>query len=113
MTKTEKKLIYIPQGIKVKPELFTGFGTKELRQAVIMLLILGAGILLFFIISKNAAASAVMVMSAIAASVLFTTKDQNNISVVNQLGYIFRYLRIQKYYPYKYESIYQVERKIG
>lgn len=72
-----------------------------------MLLIFGAGILLFFILSNNTAASVVMVMTAIAASVLFTTKDTNNISVVNQLGYILRYLRTQKYYPYKYESIYE------
>lgn len=51
--------------------------------------VLGAAVLLFFIASGNTAGTVVAALSSIAASVLFTTKDNNNISVIDQAGYKF------------------------
>ena len=105
--KINKKHLYIPQGIKLKPELFTGFSSKELRDALLMMGILSSLVLLVFMVSRNVSASIVMIVTSAFASVLFTTKDQNNISVLMQVKYILRYLISQKYYPYTYQSIYE------
>jgi len=41
---------------------------------------------------------------AIAGSVMMLTKDHTNISVVDQVGFMVRFARSQKYYPYKYQD---------
>jgi len=34
--------------------------------------------------------------------VMMLTKDHSNISVVDQVGFMVRFARSQKFYPYKY-----------
>jgi hypothetical protein len=66
-------------------------------------------VLLLFLITQKTALTIVTAMTAVAASVLFTTKDTNNISVVHQVGYLITYLLSQREYPYPYHSIYYKE----
>lgn len=106
----DNQTCYIPQGITVKPELFTGFGNKELKEAVLMAAVLLPVVLLLFFITRKTALTIVSAMTAVAASVIFTTKDTNNISVVHQIGYLFTYLLSQKEYAYVYHTIYYHER---
>ena len=97
----EEKL-YIPMGVKPEVELFNGFGRKQLIQAVIGSL--GAGVIaaLIWLISGNVTFTVITVLVGIAGSVMMTTKDQSNLSVVDQVGNMLRFLKGQKQYPYRY-----------
>lgn len=42
MDDQEKNMLYIPLGLKMKPEIFDGFGKEELFKAVLTTFIAGA-----------------------------------------------------------------------
>lgn len=98
----EKDTLYIPSGLKVKPEIFDGFGKEELFKSVGSILIAGAVDIVFYLITKNVAVTIVFVLAAIAGSVMAFTKDKTNLSVADQISNMFRFSRMQKFYPYKY-----------
>ncbi len=101
-TDFDKDTLYIPIGLKVKPEIFNGFGKEELFKSAITTIIAGAADLVFYLVSKNVAVSVVIMLSAIAGSVMAFTKDQTNLSVADQICNMVRFSRMQKQYPYKY-----------
>lgn len=98
----EKDTLYIPSGLKVKPEIFDGFGKEELFKSVVSILIAGAVDIVVYLIIKNVALSIVFVLTAIAGSVMAFTKDKTNLSVADQISNMVRFSRMQKFYPYKY-----------
>lgn len=51
--------------------------------------------------SRNVAFTVVMVLTAIFGSVMMCTKDQNNQSVVDQIGNMIRFAKSQQVYPYR------------
>ena len=85
--------LYIPLGVKPEAELFTGFGKKQLFQSIVGSLVMG-GI--------AALATVILALAGIFGSVMMTTKDQSNLSVVDQVQNLIRFLRGQKIYPYRY-----------
>lgn len=105
----EKNTLYIPMGVKTENELFSGFGKRELLQSIIGSI--GSGVLSFFIwlISRNIAVTIVFVLTGIVGSVMMTTKDQTNLSVVDQVSNMVRYIRSQKYYPYIYGDEWEIK----
>ena len=86
--------LYIPMGVKPETELFNGFGRKQLFQSVIGSLAVGAVAAVVWFLSGNVTATVILVM--------MTTKDQSNLSVVDQVQNLVRFLRSQKVYPYRY-----------
>ena len=98
----DKGTLYIPLGLKVKPEIFDGFGKEELLKSAATTIITGALDAGFFMITKNVAACVVMILAAIAGSVMAFTKDRTNLSVADQIQNMVRFSRMQKQYPYKY-----------
>lgn len=94
--------LYIPMGVKPETELFKGFGKKQMLQAAVGSL--GFGLLagLMWIFTQNVTVTMIVGLSGIAGSVMMTAKDQSNLSVVNQIGNMFRFARSQKIYPYRY-----------
>ena len=66
--------LYIPLGVKPETELFTA----------------------------NVTTTVVLALAGIFGSVMMTTKDQSNLSVVDQVQNLVRFLRGQKIYPYRY-----------
>lgn len=78
--------LYIPLGVKPEAELFTGFGKKQLFQSIVGSLVMGG----------------IAALAGIFGSVMMTTKDQSNLSVVDQVQNLIRFLRGQKIYPYRY-----------
>lgn len=94
--------LYIPMGVKPETELFSGFGKKQLMQAIIGSL--GTGIIaaIIWFASGSVTSTVITVLAGIAGSVMMTTKDQSNLSVVDQLQNMLRFLKGQKYYPYRY-----------
>ena len=66
--------LYIPLGVKPEAELFTA----------------------------NVTTTVVLALAGIFGSVMMTTKDQSNLSVVDQVQNLVRFLSGQKIYPYRY-----------
>mgnify|MGYP005964923225 CR=1 FL=1 len=56
---------------------------------------------LLWLIAGNVALTVVAVLSGIFGSVMMCTKDQNNQSVVDQVGNMIRFARSQQIYPYR------------
>lgn len=102
MDQPEINTLYIPMGLKVKPEIFDGFGKEELFKSTITTIIAGLLDLVFYLATKNVAVSVVMILTAIAGSVMAFTKDKTNLSVADQICNMARFSKMQKVYPYKY-----------
>jgi len=104
MEERKKNPLYIPQGLKTRVEIFDGFGKEELFKTIMVTIIVGILDILYYLIFKNTVVSIVTILVAIAGSVMMLTKDHTNISVVDQVGFMVRFARSQKYYPYKYQE---------
>lgn len=98
----EKDTLYIPLGLKVKPEIFDGFGKEELIKSALATISAGITDIIFYTISKNVALSIVIILASIAGSIMAFTKDRTNLSVADQIRNMIRFSRMQKQYPYKY-----------
>ncbi|WP_430885119.1 hypothetical protein [Fusibacter sp. JL216-2] len=104
MEERKKNPLYIPQGLKTRVEIFDGFGKEELFKTIIVTIVVGILDILYYLIFKNTVVSIVTILVAIAGSVMMLTKDHTNISVVDQVGFMVRFARSQKFYPYKYQD---------
>jgi hypothetical protein len=104
MEERKKNPLYIPQGLKTRVEIFDGFGKEELFKTIMVTIVVGILDIMYYLIFKNTVVSIVTILVAIAGSVMMLTKDHTNISVVDQVGFMVRFARSQKYYPYKYQD---------
>ena len=77
--------LYIPTGVKAQKELFHG----------------GVIAVLLWFVCKNVVLTVVAALSGIFGSVMMCTKDQNNQSVVDQIGNMIRFYHDQQIYPYR------------
>ncbi|SHH69230.1 hypothetical protein [Desulfosporosinus lacus] len=94
--------LYIPLGVKTEAEFFPGFGKKQMVQAAIGSLFFGLVAFLIWLVNGSVSCTVVTILSGIAGSVMMTAKDSTNLSVVDQCVNMFRFVRGQKYYPYRY-----------
>jgi hypothetical protein len=99
-----KQMLYIPQGLKTRVEIFDGYGKEELFKTVLVTLVAGALDALMFLIFRNVVTSIVFMLITISGTVMMLTKDKNNISVVDQVGFMLKFVRSQKVYKYKYQD---------
>ena len=102
MEERKKNALYIPQGLKTRVEIFDGYGKEELMKTLLVTTFVGVIDVFYYLIFRNTVVSVVMILVAIAGSVMMLTKDHTNISVVDQVGFMVRFARSQKIYPYKY-----------
>ena len=102
MSERKKQSLYIPQGLKTKVEIFDGYGKEELFKTIIATIVAGIFDILMYLIFRNTVISMVFILVAISGSVMMLTKDKNNISVVDQVGFMVKFARSQKIYKYKY-----------
>lgn len=100
MHETDKNL-YIPQGLKVDKEIFDGFGKKEMIRslAIFCILIMADGLIYLF--KRNVMTFIVIMLISASASIMIIQKDRSNISVYDQVKYMLRFHKSQKYYKYK------------
>ena len=96
--------LYIPLGVKTEREIFSGFGRKQLFQSIIGTLCFGALSALVYLVSQNVAFTLVVLMFGAVGSVMMTTKDQSNLSVVDHVQNMIRFIRGQKIYPYQFRT---------
>ncbi|MFQ9445091.1 MAG: hypothetical protein ACLR01_10185 [Vescimonas sp.] len=57
---------------------------------------------LTWLFTGNVTTTVILALAGIFGSVMMTTKDQSNLSVVDQVQNLIRFLRGQKIYPYRY-----------
>jgi len=98
----DNNTLYIPMGVKTENEFFSGFGKKELLQAIVGTVFAIIVSLFIFLASGNIAYTMIGVLAGIAGSVMMVTKDTYNMSVVTQVANLIRFSRSQKVYPYVY-----------
>ncbi len=101
--------LYIPQGVKIEIEFFNGYGKRELKQTIIGSVATTCVVAIFYAFTSNLSLSMVFILSGIAGSVMFTTKDQTNLSVLDQVKNIIKYEKSQKFYRYKISLDYDIE----
>ena len=65
-------------------------------------LAMGGVAALVWLFTANVTTTVVLALAGIFGSVMMTTKDQSNLSVVDQVQNLIRFLRGQKIYPYRY-----------
>ena len=94
--------LYIPMGVKTETEMFPGFGKREFLQSIVGSIGIGSVGFVILLISHNVTPAIICILTGIAGSVMMTTKDQTNLSVVDQVRNMVRFMRSQKYYPYAY-----------
>lgn len=97
----ETLILYIPSGVKSEQELFNGFGKRELLQSAVGAAFGCLAATLIWLFSQNVAATVVAVLTGVFGSVMMCTKDQNNLSVTDQVIHMVRYYRSQQIYPYR------------
>lgn len=102
-----EKPLYIPQGLKLRKEIFNGYGKEELMKTILVTLVAGVIDALQFFVTRNTVVTIVFMLVAVSGAVLMLTKDNSNISVVDQMGFIIRYQFGQK----KYKYVYRMERR--
>jgi uncharacterized Tic20 family protein len=102
MEEKKKQSLYIPQGLKTRVEIFDGYGKEELFKTITVTVIAGVIDVLLYLIFKNTVTSVVFILVSIAGSVMMLTKDTTNISVVDQVGFMIKFVKSQKSYKYKY-----------
>lgn len=96
--------LYIPMGVKTKNELFNGFSRRELLQSIVGSLIGAIFAFVLNIITHNVAMTVVCVLTGIFGSIMMTTRDTNNQSVIDQIGNMARFYHSQQIYPYRYKN---------
>lgn len=102
MGEENKRNLYIPQGLKSNSEIFNGFGKKEAFRALGVFLFLLFINLITFIIMRNISLVIIFILTSLSASIVVTQKDSNNISVYDQVKFMIRFNKSQKYYKYRY-----------
>ena len=65
-------------------------------------LVMGGIAALAWLFTGNVTTTVILALAGIFGSVMMTTKDQSNLSVVDQVQNLIRFLRGQKIYPYRY-----------
>ncbi len=97
----EGKKLSIPQGIKLKPEYYNGYGKAELIATIkVMIVAILFGVVLYFIIRNMFIVSIFMVLVFI-ITVAIVIKNQYNISFYNKIIFAVNFNKRQKKYLYK------------
>lgn len=98
---TQEQTLYIPMGVKPEAEWFPGFGKQQLVQTLIGSSISVMLALLLWLLKSSVPFAVVTFLTGVSASVMVTTRDRNNLSVLDQVRFMIRFIKAQKMYPYR------------
>lgn len=99
----EETKLYIPSNVKIRLEFFQGFGVKELITTLIVAVaLIPIAILSYYLGNKNYLLPVLIEMVGVVVSIISTTKDDNNLCIVNQIKYMIEFAKMQKNFEYKY-----------
>ena len=93
--------LYIPSNIKTRLEFFKGYGVSEM---VITLIVMAFSLPIAFGIYKlrSTVTAIIFLFIVVAGTVVAITKDENNLCVAKQVGYMIKNNKMQKKYKYVY-----------
>ena len=93
--------LYIPSNIKTRLEFFKGYGVKEMIiTLVVMIFSLPIAFALYKL--KGTLLAVIFLFIIVAGTVVSIVKDDNNLCVSKQIGFMLKNLNLQKKYRYKY-----------
>lgn len=100
----EETKLYIPSNVKTRLEFFKGYGIKELITTILIAIgLIPIAIAVYYIKGSNNYIIPVLIeIIGVVATVVATTKDDNNLCVVNQIKYMIDFAKMQKKFEYKY-----------
>ena len=97
-----KNTLYIPAGLKTQKEIYSGFGKNEMRQAIIATIVIaGIDVLVSLLILNNLAIFIIALLLGVFMSVMCVQKDTTNLSVLDMITNLYKFMRSQKKYYYK------------
>lgn len=108
---SQDQSLYIPFGVKPENEWFPGFGQRQLAQAAIGTIIAVAIAVVLWLLGGSIPLSMVTFLVGVSASVMMTTKDRHNLSVLDQIVFMLRFAKSQKFYPYRAWSQWNIAEK--
>lgn len=94
--------LYIPTNVKTRFEFIRGFGISELIITSIALAIFILIALIVYSITNSLFAPVLIVLLGGASMIILTTKDTNNLSVLDMIKNMLDFANMQKIYEYKY-----------
>ena len=100
-------VFYIPIGVKTRIDYFPGFGKEELKQAMVGIILGGLVSLAVYICSNLMIWTLIAAFTTLSASILVTTKNSINISVVDYISFAMKFSKEKKTYPYRQLSEWQ------
>ena len=99
----EDTKLYIPSNVKVRLEFFKGYGVKEfIATALVAIALIPISIITYHLGNQSYLLPVVIEMIGVVATIVATTKDENNLCVVNQVKYMIDFAKSQKKYDYEY-----------
>ena len=99
----EETKLYIPSNVKVRLEFFKGYGVKELISTLIVAVVLiPISIIAYHLGNQNYLLPVLIEMFGVVATIVATTKDENNLCIVNQVKHMIDFAKSQKKYDYEY-----------
>ncbi len=98
----EKKLS-IPQGIKLKKEIYNGYSRTELIQTSYVMFVAGIISIIIYLVAKDLIICIFFLILIFIITVAMLIKNSTNISAFDQLKFIINFSSGQKKYMYKYE----------
>lgn len=93
--------LYIPSNIKTRLEFFKGYGVKEMIITLVVM-IFSLPIIFALYKLKGTLIAVILAFIVVAGTVVSVVKDDNNLCVAKQIGFMLKNLRMQKRYSYKY-----------
>lgn len=99
--KEEKVMLYIPLGVNTRMDFFTGFGKKELAQCLIGVFFGSFIALLGYVITNQFLTVVIIEIFVVGGSVLATTKNSTNQSVIDYINDTIKFNNEKKSYPYR------------
>lgn len=99
---TERMELYMPSGLKMKKEYFPGYGKNELIPTIIaafVFLIIDS--IVYMIGIQNVTILLFIPLLGVGTVGMLLVKGELNLSPVDIIKLEFRFMKSQKYYPYR------------
>ena len=94
--------LYIPSNVKTRIEFFKGYGVKELISTIIVFSCLLPISLIIYKLKGDLLLPVVIEFIGAAGTIIATAKDENNLCVTKQIGFLIDFNNMQKQYRYRY-----------
>lgn len=97
----QDQTLYIPLGVKAEAEWYPGFGQRQLGQSAIGSSASILIALVLWLLGSSVPLAMVTFLIGVSASVMMTTKDRYHLSVLDQITFMIRFAKAQKFFPYR------------